>query len=77
MFIYYDTRLTMGKRSSPGLFGKFAEAAKWVSIDNYSLSHTCHLLDQSLCIESQSRKREALNNMLHFFHKLRVLLAPN
>jgi len=46
---YYDTRLSMGGRSSPGLFDKFACALEWIAVNNYKLSHTCHLLDDFHC----------------------------
>ena len=53
----------MGGRSSPGLFYKFSDTVEWLCINNYGLPHTCHLLDNFLCVEPQSRKGEALNTV--------------
>ena len=74
---YYDTRLSMGGRSSPGLFDKFASALEWIAINNYELVHTCHLLDDFLTVEAPSNKGKGLKKLLQFFDILNVPVASH
>ncbi|XP_066911437.1 uncharacterized protein [Clytia hemisphaerica] len=72
---YYDTRLTMGGRSSPGIFDKLSEALEWVAVNNYGLDHTCHLLDDFLVVEAPRKKGQALVKLLQLFQKVNIPIA--
>ena len=74
---YFDTRLSMGGRSSPSLFNNLPEAIEWVLKNNYDLDMVCHLLDDFLGVEDPNEKGIAIDIMTKLFKRLGVPLAPD
>lgn len=72
---YYDTRLSMGGRSSPGIFDKLSEALEWIAKKNYGLDYICHLLDDFLVAEAQDQEGKALHSLLALFGRLGIPIA--
>lgn len=73
---YFDTRLTMGGRSSPYIFDTFSSALEWICTHNYELSHLCHLLDDFFSAETVENKGNSLSVILNVFSRLGVPVAP-
>jgi len=74
---YYDTRLSMGGRSSPALFDRLSEALEWLAARKYGVDYICHLLDDFLVAELPSKKGESLNIILELFQRLSIPIAQH
>ena len=73
---YFDTRLSMGGRSSPGIFDNLPTAVEWICKQKYHIDRICHLLDDFLTAELSSAQGNALAKVLLLFEKLGIPIAP-
>ena len=72
---YVDTRLTMGGRSSPGIFDNLPSALEWICTQNYFIENLCHLLDDYFTAEPACNPKN-LDIILRVFDTLGVPVAP-
>ena len=71
-----DTRLSMGGRSSPGIFDTLPRAVEWICKYNYDLQWLCHLLDDFLSAEPVSLKGHSISTLKNVFALLGIPIAP-
>ena len=50
----------MSGRSSPLIFYNLPEVLEWIIVNNYSIERFCHLLDDFLAAEPDSKKEKYL-----------------
>ena len=74
---FVDTRLSMGGRSSPGIFDNLPRAVEWICKYNYDLQWLCHLLDDFLSAEPVSLKGHSISTPKNVFALLLgIPIAP-
>ena len=76
---YVDTRLPFGLRSSPGIFGRFADAVHWIIQEPYNIKNITHYADDFFLVSPPCRNianqdTEVVENA---FHHLGIPLASN
>lgn len=74
--LFFASRLVFGSRSSPKFFDQLAIAVEWIVRQNYGITHTLHLLDDFLSIDSPLGEPQRTMALLsHIFNSLHIPLA--
>ncbi len=73
---YFSVRLTFGCRSSPKIFDMLSEAICWILINNYSVPHLIHLLDDFLIVSPPDAiPAENITTVQRIFAELGIPIA--